>query len=107
MKTLFAFVATVTLFSTLALAETWTGTLVDNMCKDKPDLASHTKKCALNCAKSGFGLVTGGKFVKFDSAGNAKAVTALKASSKEKDLQATVTGTLQDDTIQVESIQIQ
>ena len=107
MKTLLAFVATVTLFSTLALAETWTGILVDNMCKDKPDLASHTRKCALGCAKSGFGLVTDGKFVKFDSAGNAKAVAALKASSKEKDLQATVTGTLQDGTIQVESIQIQ
>ncbi len=95
------------LFSVAAFAESWNGTLVDVMCKDK-DLAGHTTKCALGCAKSGFGLVLGdGKFVKFDEAGNAKALAALKATSKEKDLKAKVTGTMDGDTVQVQSIEIQ
>ena len=52
------------LFSAAAFAETWTGTVVDVSCHTK-DLASHTKKCAMNCAKSGYGLVTAdGKFIK-------------------------------------------
>lgn len=90
-----------------AFAESWSGTLVDVMCKDK-DLAGHTTKCAIGCAKSGFGLVTSeGKFVKFDEAGNAKALAALKATSKEKDLKAKVTGDLDEDTVKVESIEIQ
>jgi hypothetical protein len=76
------------------------------MCKDK-DLAGHTTKCALGCAKSGFGLVTGeGKFLKFDEAGNAKALAALKATKKEGDLKAKVDGTVDGDNIQVSSIEI-
>ena len=90
-----------------AFAESWSGTLVDVMCKYK-DLAGHTTKCAIGCAKSGFGLVAAdGKFMKFDEAGNAKALAALKATSKEKDLKATVTGKLDEETIQVESVEIQ
>lgn len=95
------------LSSVLALAETWSGTVVDVMCKNN-DLASHTKDCALSCAKSGFGIVLAdGKFIKFDERGNAKALAALKATSKEKDLKAKVSGTLKEDVIQVESIQFE
>jgi hypothetical protein len=90
-----------------ALAETWSGTVVDVMCKNN-DLASHTKDCALKCAKSGYGIVLAdGKFIKFDERGNVKALAALKATSKEKDLKAKVTGKLNEDVIQVESIQIE
>jgi hypothetical protein len=96
-----------TIFPAMMLAETWNGTLVDAMCK-KQDLASHTTKCAISCAKSGYGLVLGdGKFVKFDEAGNAKALAALKATSKEKELKAKVTGTLDGDTVQVESVELE
>ncbi|MGI8745939.1 MAG: hypothetical protein ACR2NN_25835 [Bryobacteraceae bacterium] len=103
MKKLFV---TFALFSAAAFAETWTGTVVDVMCHGN-DLANHTRKCATspNCSKSGYGLVTAdGKFVKFDEAGNAKALATLKASEKEKDLKATVTGTMDGDVIKVESI---
>jgi hypothetical protein len=101
------FAATVSLLSVCAFAETWNGTLVDVMCKDK-DIAAHPRKCALACAKSGFGLVTSdGKFVKFDEGGNAKALAALKGSGKEKDLKAKVEGTLDGDTVQVSSIAIE
>ena len=107
MKRLAILTAAAALFSAAALAETMTGTLVDVMCKDK-DIAGHTKKCALGCAKSGFGLVTGeGKFMKFDEAGNAKALEALKATEKEKDLKAKVEGTMDGDVLQVTSIVIE
>ena len=91
----------------LASAETWTGTVVDVMCKGK-DLSSHTAKCAVACSKSGYGLVLGdGKFVKFNEGGNAKALKVLKATAMENDLKAKVSGTLKDDVIQVESIEIE
>jgi hypothetical protein len=107
MKRLAILTAAAALFSVAALAETMTGTLVDVMCKDK-DIAGHTKKCAMGCAKSGFGLVTGeGKFVKFDEAGNAKALAALKATEKEKDLKAKVEGTMDGDVLQVTTIEIE
>ena len=107
MKRLAIFAAAASLLSVAAFADTWNGTLVDVMCKNK-DLASHTAKCAVSCAKGGYGLVTGdGKFVKLDETGNAKALAALKATSKEKDLKAKVSGTVKEDVIQVESIQIE
>jgi hypothetical protein len=99
--------ALLALFSGLAFAETWNGTLVDVMCK-KQDLAGHTTKCAIACSKSGYGLVLAdGKFVKFDEAGNAKALAALKVTGKEKDLKAKVTGTLDGETVQVESVELE
>jgi hypothetical protein len=94
-------------FAGVACAETWTGILVDVMCKDT-DLANHTTKCAIKCSKSGYGLVlSDGKFIKFDESGNAKALTVLKATGEEKDLKAKVTGKLDGDTIQVESVHLE
>ena len=95
------------LVAAAAFAETWTGTLVDVMCKDK-DLAGHTTKCAISCAKSGFGLaLPDGRFVKLNEKGNAKALAALKATGKDKDLKAKVSGTLDGDVVNVESIELQ
>jgi hypothetical protein len=95
---------TALLFSTLALAESWTGTVVDIACAKK-DLASHTRTCAISCARTGYGLVTAdGTLRKFDEKGNTKALAALKESTKDRDLKATVTGKIAGDTIEVESI---
>ena len=97
-KILFAF----SLCSVAAFAETWSGTVVDVACKGN-DLSSTRHKCAISCAKSGYGLVTAdGKFVKFDEEGNAKALAALKATKKDKDLKATVSGDLDGDVIKVD-----
>lgn len=97
------------LFTSSAFAETWTGTIVDVMCKGK-DLSSHTAKCATmpGCAKSGFGVVLAdGKFLKFDEQGNAMALKRLKAQGvKEKDLKAKVMGTLDGEVIKVESFDL-
>ena len=94
-------------FSSMLYAESWTGTVVDVMCKGK-DLSSHTRECAVSCAKGGYGLVLGdGKFVKFNETGNAKTFSMLKKLSKEKDLKAKVTGKLEGEVIQVETVEFQ
>jgi hypothetical protein len=87
-------------------AETFSGTVVDVMCKGK-DLAGHTRSCALDCAKSGFGLVQAdGKFLKFDESGNARTLSLLKKSAKEKDLKVKVTGDADGDVIKVKAVDL-
>src|SRR5437667_12668881 len=106
MKKLAILTVAASMLSVAAFAETLNGTLVDVMCKDK-DLAGHTTKCAFGCAKSGFGLVTGeGKVLKFDEAGNAKALAALKATTKDGDGNANVDATVAADNAQVGSTDI-
>src|SRR5262245_7056941 len=107
MKRFFVLAGFVAALSLTALADSWSGTVVDVMCKGK-DLASHTRQCSLNCAKGGYGLVTAdGKFLKFNESGNAKTLYLLKSSSKEKELKAKVTGALSGEVINVESVEIQ
>jgi hypothetical protein len=90
-----------------ACAESFSGTVVDVMCRGK-DLAGHTRECALSCAKSGYGLVQAdGKFLKFDESGNARTMAALKKLTRDKDLKAKVAGTLEGDVLKVESIDFQ
>lgn len=96
-------------FTALAFAESWSGTLVDVMCKAK-NVSGHTRQCALSerCSGSGFGIaLANDTFLKFDTAGSAKAHAILKASQKEKDLMINVTGALKDGVIQVETIEFQ
>jgi hypothetical protein len=103
MKKIFA----LSLVACAAYAETWSGTIVDVMCRGK-DVANHTRQCALSCAKGGYGLVlSDGKFVKLDETGNAMTLSKLKASTKDKDLKAKVTGKLDGEVIKVESVELQ
>src|SRR3954469_5915716 len=100
-------VLSLTLVLTAAASDTFSGTVVDVMCRAK-DLAGHTRECAITCAKSGYGLVTAdGKFLKFDESGNARTLAALKKSTKEKELKAKVTGTLDGDVLKVQTIELQ
>jgi len=106
-------------------AETIKGVLMDEMCSAKADLRisgasgtlvggrivaeAHTRECALmpQCQKSGYGVYTdGNKFLKFDEAGNRKALAAIKASTRLDDLEVEVTGEVKDDTIRVTSLKI-
>ena len=92
------------------------GYLVDEMCgskmamsdvkKSNAKAARHTKDCALSdhCKASGYGLVSGGKFYKFDDAGDQKAVAYLDATKKESKLKVSVVGTLDGDKLKVTSI---
>ncbi len=98
-------------FPLSAAAETWENVpVIDTMCaskvKTEPD--KHTKQCALQCAKGGYGLLApDGTYLKFDAAGNDKTVAALKASQKADHLRATVTGERDGESIKVASISIE
>jgi len=109
-KASFAILAGLLALPTLAAAETWKNVAVlDTLCLKKfraePD--KHTTDCALQCAKGGYGLLTGdGAYLKFDAAGNQKTVAALKATKKTDQLHATVEGERTGDTIKVTSISL-
>jgi hypothetical protein len=100
------FVATVS----AGAAETWTDvSLVDTACATKVKAApdAHTTACALQCAKSGFGIIAAdGAFLTLDEPGNAKVLAALKASKKADHLRVTVAGERKGDTIKVASIRL-
>ncbi len=101
------------------------GVLMDEMCSGTADLRisgssgtlvggrivaeAHTRECDLKpeCQKSGYGVYTDdNKFLKFDSAGDRKALAAIRASSKLDDLEVEVTGEVKDDTIKVATLKI-
>ena len=106
-RLLFSLALLAAAFLNAVAADSYSGTVVDVMCRGK-DLASHTRECALTCAKSGFALVTAeGKFLKFDEAGNARTLSALKKLTKEKDLKAKVTGTAEGDLLRVDAIEFE
>lgn len=108
MKKLFGLGAAMAVFSSLLMAGDWSGILIDTHCKAMKDPAEHTRKCALHCAGSGLGLLTSdGQFVKFDKAGQEKALALLRASKKDDNLKAKVTGTLDGDTLKVETVSLQ
>jgi hypothetical protein len=112
-------------FAASVRAGTIKGVLMDQMCSGKADLRisgatgtlvggrivaeAHTRECALMpaCHKSGYGIYTSdNKFLKFDEAGNRKALAALKASTKLDDLEVEITGEIKDDTIKVATLKI-
>jgi hypothetical protein len=51
-------------------------------------------------------VLSDGKFMKLDEAGNAKALASLKSATKEKDLKAKVTGSLNGEVIKVQTIEL-
>jgi len=94
----------------LASAATYNNVpVVDVNCSKKvaADPDTHTRACALKCAASGFGIVTKDQqFLKFDAAGDAKIVEALKASNAKDHLRVNVEGDVQGDTLKVTSIKL-
>lgn len=94
-----------------AAAETWKDVpVIDTLCvtKVKAEPDKHTKQCALQCVKGGYGLLTPeGEYLTFDAAGNEKTVAALKATRKADHLRATVIGERNGESIKVTSISIE
>ena len=104
--------ACATVFSALALAESWTGRLVDASCYDQQKSAT---ACDPTSSTTMFALVSSGQAYKFDDDGNTKAAEALKNRAERsanpdepgaKQVTAKVTGTKEGDTIKVESIDV-
>jgi hypothetical protein len=70
---------------------------------------AHTKEDLLKPEneKSGYGVFTGdNKFLKFDAAGDRKAVALIKESKKLDDFEIEVTGEVKGDTIKVVSLKL-
>ena len=114
-KRLLSAVCVMALFSSLPLAaETVDGYLVDKMCsgmaeKGMEGVKTHTKECAMmaDCKNSGFGVVTAdGKFLKFDKAGDEKAVKLLEGTDKEDNIKVSVDGKVNGDNIAVKSLSL-
>jgi phage terminase large subunit-like protein len=113
---LFILAGTIAALGSLAYAAEVQGILLDRECspkivqaKDQKAAQAHTRDCALMapCVKAGYGVLTAdGAFVLLDPAGNAKAVTALKASRKADNIQVQVTGDRTGDTLKVTAIKI-
>jgi len=70
---------------------------------------AHSKECDLKpaCQNSGYGVYTDdNKFLKFDRAGDRKALAAIRASKKLDDFEVEVTGEVKGDTIKVVTLKI-
>ena len=83
----------------------WNGVLIDSACakkqKTEADAADHPKSCAMKegCAKSGYGIFKGDKFIKFDEASQAKAKEYLE--KEEHGTKVLVTGKLNEDKTEI------
>ena len=82
------------------------GMVMNDVKKSDAKAAKHTRECGLDdaCKSAGFGLVAGGKFFKFDDAGDKKAVEYLTASKKEDHIKVSVVYTMDGEKMNVESI---
>ena len=112
-------------FAVIAHAADIKGVLMDEMCSGKADsrisgatdtlvggrivAEAHSKECNLKpeCQNSGYGVYTDdNKFLKFDRAGDRKALAAIKASKKLDDFEVEVSGEIKGDTIKVVTLKI-
>ncbi|HEX3582925.1 MAG TPA: hypothetical protein VH087_14250 [Thermoanaerobaculia bacterium] len=92
-------------------AETWKNvSLMDGGCAGKKDVMAspekHTKSCAMQCAKAGYGAVVDGKFVKFDKHGSDLASEAIKHSDKKDNLRADISGEMKNGEIVVSKFEM-
>jgi hypothetical protein len=104
---------------------TFDGVLIDSHCSYKAETRivpgglleggmlsayAHTKSCLLmqECQRSGYGIFTyDQKFLKFDAAGNQKALALIKnTADKDDDYRIEATGELQGDTLKVTSLKL-
>ncbi len=100
--------------------QTWSGKVVDAACKDQaaapapaPSAQSAqpggqvANACEPTASTVAFGIeLSDGRVLKLDSAGNTKAAEAMKTNAGKSSLQATVTGSLDGQTVKVETIEI-
>lgn len=112
MKRIASLLVLSTVFSMLALAESWSGRLLDANCYDQQKQAS---ACNATNGTTAFALDVTGKIYKLDVGGNSKASAALKnradrqtdpAKLESREVMAQVTGSEKDGTITVDTIDV-
>jgi hypothetical protein len=94
--------------ATFAFAGSWTGRLVDASCKVSNEGSdSSMASCPVTAATNLFAIeLPDAKVLILDAAGSEKAADAMKHIQKT-DLHATVTGSLDGQTVKVDKIEIQ
>jgi hypothetical protein len=115
MKTIAKLGLALGVFAVLSYAETLTGKLIDATCYDRSQQnpaeskqKSNTPSCEATASTTSFAIQTSdGKVYKLDASGNAKASTALRGNPDNKTPMATVSGSMEGQTVKVESISIQ
>jgi hypothetical protein len=107
----------------ISYAETWTGRLIDAQCYDSKATATSAgqkspassgekldRECAPTAATTNYALHADNKVYKLDSSGNAKVATEMQSGAlkldKDGDLHATVSGSVQGDTVKVDTIKV-
>jgi len=113
MRSLCSICGIAAVFAGLALAENYTGKLMDAACYDQNKTA---KPCDATNTTTQFVLDVNGKIYKLDATGNSKATDALKgradrAADPNKPsngaVNAKVSGNAEGDTIKVDMIEVQ
>jgi hypothetical protein len=113
MRKLLALCGLVAVFSFLAMAEDYTGHLLDANCYAQSKSA---KGCDATGNTTQFILSSSGKVYKLDDAGNAKAADAMKGRADRSadpshpatgPVNAKATGMADGDTLKIETIQVQ
>jgi hypothetical protein len=98
--------------ATLALAEDWTGKLLDTTCLDQK---KEINTCQANGATTTFAIQVADKTYRLDDMGNQKAVKALRdradraadPASAAAPVNAKITGTRDGEVLKVDSIEVQ
>jgi hypothetical protein len=115
MKRTVSILAMAAAFSLLALAEDWSGKLIDATCNDSKDMTK-AASCDATSATTAFALDVAGKVYKLDPAGNTKAAAALRnradrstdpAKALTASVNAKVSGSEKDGMITVSSVDVQ
>ena|SRR5579862_8477182 len=113
MQRILSLLALSAVFSMLALADSWSGRLLDASCYSQQKKAD---ACDAMSTTTAFAIEVSGKVYKLDAAGNSKASTALKSRAdraadpnkpQSNPVMAKVDGTEKSGTIAVESIEVQ
>lgn len=113
MRRFLSLVAFSAVFSILALAESWSGKLLDGTCYDQQKKVG---ACDATSGTTAFALDASGNVYKLDAAGNSKASEALKnradraadpSKPQSKQVMAKVEGTEKGGIIAVERIDVQ
>jgi hypothetical protein len=112
MRKIMTVLAVLSVFTGLALAETFTGKLLDAGCYTQQKTA---KGCEATSATSMYAIDVAGKVYKLEDSGNKVATAVRNSADRAKDpakppaggLQAKVTGAVSGESITVESIEVQ
>jgi hypothetical protein len=112
MRKLFTIATLAAISATLALAEDWTGKLIDSSCLDQK---KEIDVCQANGATTSFALQVSDKTYRLDDMGNQKALKALKdradraadPAAAAAPVMAKITGTKDGDVLKVANIEVQ